>query len=72
MKITASVFGLCHIAQRALCTDLRKFRPKCEFANTLAFHGRTVPAPSDALHSALLTMFPIAEGRHRQADPPLI
>jgi hypothetical protein len=35
-------------------------------------YGRAVPSPSDAPHSTLLTMFPIAEGRHRQADPPLI
>ena len=34
--------------------------------------GRAVPAPSDTLHSTLLTMFPIVEARHRQADPPLI
>jgi hypothetical protein len=30
--------------------------------------GRAFPPLWGALHSTLLTIFPIAEGRHRQAD----
>ena len=35
-------------------------------ADTLDKCGRAGPAPSDALHSTLATMTPLAEGRHRR------